>query len=200
MAVSVRLGHGSRFRARDERTRRTAPVNRLIFATSLMLLLLGCGGGTLSMTEYAETLDLLASDLGGKLEAMDVRVTGTPTVEEARLVLGEALTARTEFQESLTELDPPRELADIHNDLVDLHARIITVQGAFAAQAATATSLDELLNSTESDAYQAVQIELLELCPDLQARVDATTDREVFADVPWIPGDLKEVVELTLGC
>ena len=171
-------------------------MNRLIFATSLMLLLLGCGGGTLSMTEYAETLDLLASDLGGKLEDMDVRVTGTPTVEEARLVLGEALTARTEFQESLTELDPPRELADIHNDLVDLHARIITVQGAFAAQAATATSLDELLNSTESDAYQAVQIELLELCPDLQARVDAIAD---LAGIPWI-GTGREVVRVAFGC
>jgi hypothetical protein len=171
-------------------------VNRLIFATSLMLLLLGCGGGTLSMTEYGETLDLLVSDLGGKLEAMDVRVTETPTVEEARRVLGEALTARTEFQESLTELDPPRELTDIHNDIVDLHARIITVQGAFAAQAATATSIDEILNSTESEAYQAVQIELLELCPSLQARFDA---RAALAGNPWI-GPRRDVVRVAFGC
>ena len=171
-------------------------MNRLIFATSLMLLLLGCGGGTLSMTEYAATLDLLVSDLGGELEAMDVRVTETPTVEEARLVLGEALTARTEFQQSLTELDPPRGFADLHNDLVDLHARLITVQGAFAAQAATATSLDEMLNSTESEAYQAVQIELMELCPDLQARVDALAD---LAGNPWI-GTGREVVRVAFGC
>ena len=164
-------------------------MNRLIFATSLMLLLLGCGGGTLSMTEYAEALDLLASD-------PDIHGFETPTVEEARLVLGEALTARTEFQESLTELDPPRGLADLHNDLVDLHARIITVQGAFAAQAATATSLDEMLNSTESEAYQAVQIELLELCPDLQARVDALAD---LAGNPWI-GTGREVVRVAFGC
>ncbi|MCP4967766.1 MAG: hypothetical protein GY926_21345 [bacterium] len=170
-------------------------MNRLIFATSLVLLLLGCGGGTLSMTEYAETLDLLVSDLGGELEAMDGRVAETPTVEEAQLVLGEALTARTEFQESLTELDPPSEVTDIHNDLVDLHARVITAQQAFAAEAATATSLDEVLNSTESEAYQAVQIELLELCPDLQARFDATA---VFADIPWMGGG--EVVRVVLGC
>jgi hypothetical protein len=163
-----------------------------------MLLLLGCGGGTLSMTEYAESLDLLASDLGGKLEAMDVRVTETPTVDEARLVLGEALAARTEFQESLTELDPPRELAAIHNDLVDLGARIITVQGAFAAQAATATSLDELLNSTESEAYQAVQIELFEPCHDLQARIDAIAD---LAGIPWIGiGTGREVIRVAFGC
>jgi hypothetical protein len=161
-----------------------------------MLLLLGCGGGTLSMTEYAGALDLLASDLGDKLDAMDVRVTETPTVEEARLVLGEALTARTEFQGSLTELDPPREFADIHNDLVDLHARIITVQGAFAAQAVTAGSLDELLNSAESEAYQAVQIELLGLCPDLQARSDAIAD---LAGIPWI-GTWRVVVRVAFGC
>ena len=148
------------------------------------------------MTEYGETVDLLASDLGGKLTVLDVRVTETPTVEEARLVLGEALTARTEFQASLTELDPPRELTDIHNEIVDLHAGIITVQRAFAARAATATSLDEMLNSTESEAYQAVQIELLELCPDLQARFDA---RAALAGTPWI-GPGRDVVRVAFGC
>ncbi len=174
-------------------------MNRLIFSTSLMLLLLGCGGGTLSMTEYAETLALLVSETGGKLEALDARVTGTPTVEEARLALSEALTARAEFQESLTELDPPRELADIHTDIVDIRARVIAAQGAFAARAAAATSLDEVLNSAESGAYQAVQVELLELCPDLQARIDATAVLEIVADTPWI-GTGREVVRVALGC
>ncbi|MCP5028471.1 MAG: hypothetical protein GY929_19515 [Actinomycetia bacterium] len=170
-------------------------MSRLVLAASLVLLLLGCGGSALSMTEYAESLDLLVSDLGGELEAMDVQVAETPTIEEAQLVLGEALSARTEFQESLTELDPPSEVAGIHNDLVDLHARVITSQQAFAARAATATSLDEVLNSSESEAYQAVQIEMSELCPDLQARFDSTA---VFADIPWIGG--REVVRVVLGC
>ncbi len=174
-------------------------MNRLIFAASLMLLLLGCGGGALSMTEYAETLNVRISDMAGRLEAMDARVTATPTIEEVRLVLSEAVAARTEFQESLTALDPPRELTDIHNDLVDIHARIITAQEAFSARAGTAASLDEVVNSTESEAYQAVQIESLELCRDLQARIDATAAFEIVAGTPWIATG-KEVVRVALGC
>jgi hypothetical protein len=37
-------------------------------------------------------------------------------------------------------------------------------------------------------------------CLDIQAELDATAARGVFADTPWIPGELKEVVETVLGC
>ena len=30
--------------------------------------------------------------------------------------------------------------------------------------------------------------------------VDATAEREIFAEVPWIPGEMKEVVGLVMGC
>ena len=34
----------------------------------------------------------------------------------------------------------------------------------------------------------------------LQAELDATVERGVFADTPWIPSELKEVVDIVLGC
>ena len=37
-------------------------------------------------------------------------------------------------------------------------------------------------------------------CIDIQAELDATGERGVFADTPWIPGELKEVIETVLGC
>jgi hypothetical protein len=37
-------------------------------------------------------------------------------------------------------------------------------------------------------------------CVDIQAELDATAEREIFAETPWIPSDLKEVVEAALGC
>jgi hypothetical protein len=40
-----------------------------------------------------------------------------------------------------------------------------------------------------------VQIDLLALCPDLQAKFDATA---ILADIPWIGG--REVVRVALGC
>ena len=38
---------------------------------------------------------------------------------------------------------------------------------------------------------------------ELAQSINATpslADRAVFADVPWIPGDMKEVVQVTFGC
>ena len=35
---------------------------------------------------------------------------------------------------------------------------------------------------------------------DFQAELDPTEERGVFADTLWIPGELKEVVEVVLGC
>jgi transposase-like protein len=37
-------------------------------------------------------------------------------------------------------------------------------------------------------------------CAEFQAKLDATPDRGVFADTPWIPGELKETVNYALGC
>ena len=38
------------------------------------------------------------------------------------------------------------------------------------------------------------------VCTDVQAQLDATAARGVFADVPWVPAELSEVVEAVLGC
>jgi hypothetical protein len=37
-------------------------------------------------------------------------------------------------------------------------------------------------------------------CVEFQATLDATAKRGVFAEVPWMPGDLKEIVDYALGC
>ena len=38
------------------------------------------------------------------------------------------------------------------------------------------------------------------LCLEIQSKLDATADREIFAEVPWIPSEMKEVVDLVVGC
>jgi len=45
-----------------------------------------------------------------------------------------------------------------------------------------------------------VSDEAATVCQEFLARVDATDARQVFVDTPWIPGDMKEVVEVTFGC
>jgi hypothetical protein len=167
----------------------------------LTVMLVACGGGDLSLTEYAERLDALARVLGEQLDAGDARMsTGTATLGDAQEVLSSALAARTDFQEGLTALDPPEEFADVHTDLVEVHSRIIAAQEAFVARTATAATLEELDQSAEAAAYRAIGTEAASLCEEFRARIDSTADRAIFADIPWIPGDVKEVVEVTFGC
>ncbi len=167
----------------------------------LTVMLVACGGGGLSLTEYAERVDALAFELGEQLDAGDARMsTGTPTLEDAQEVLTSAVAARTGFQEGVIALDPPEEFADVHTDFVEVHSRIIAAQEAFVARAATAATLEELDQSAEAEAYRAIGTEAASLCQEFRARIDTTADREVFADTPWIPADMKEVVEVTFRC
>jgi hypothetical protein len=39
-----------------------------------------------------------------------------------------------------------------------------------------------------------------QICDGFQARLDATAAGGAFADTPWIPSEMKEVVEAALGC
>jgi hypothetical protein len=38
------------------------------------------------------------------------------------------------------------------------------------------------------------------VCIDLQSKLDATAERGAFANTPWIPSEMKEIVEVVLGC
>ncbi|MEE8330302.1 MAG: hypothetical protein V3R84_00860 [Acidimicrobiia bacterium] len=175
-------------------------LRRRLAVGSLTVMLVACGGDGLSLAEYAETLGALASDLGAELGTGDAQVVAEPTIETARDVITVAVDTRNEFQAALTSLDPPAEIADVHMDLVDVHARIISAQEAFAERAVSATTLEELDGSEEAGAYRAINAEALSICREFQTRIDATADQGVFAAGPWIAGDLKEAVEVTLDC
>ena len=48
-------------------------------------------------------------------------------------------------------------------------------------------------------AYRAALAADNQVCAEFQSTLDATAARGVFADTPWIPGELKETVNYALG-
>lgn len=102
------------------------------------------------MTDYSETVEELALELSSRLEVGDATVAESPTIETAREVITQALEPREEFQEATTALDPPDEMADLHSDMVELHARIISAQTAFATAAEAASGFEELDESEQA--------------------------------------------------
>ena len=122
------------------------------------------------------------------------------TVEDGKEVLDGVVALRTDMQNNLTEVDPPEALAGFHGDLVALLGRILAATEAWTVRAETAGTLEELQTSSEALAYWDLDAEMGPLCLELQSRLDATAERKIFAEVPWVPGDLKEVVSIVVGC
>jgi hypothetical protein len=123
---------------------------------------------------------------------------------DLQAILEGARVIRIDVKEATDDIEPPKQVADVHDLVFNWHTRFIPIEEALAIRAGTAadTAVDweKLSNSPEMEAYRAAIAEGKQACTDLQAKLDATEEREVFADTPWIPGELKEVVERVLGC
>jgi hypothetical protein len=182
--------------------RRSVPV-----LLGIVLLLGGCGGGEMSMTEYGERIDALAAEAGQRAEELfadappitDV----TPRMLQAGLERG-LLEIRIPLQEAVDGIDPPAQIADLHDLMWDWHSDFISVEEALGARMGEAEDSDEgwtaLSESPEMAAYRSAIAEGKQICDGFQARLDATAAGGAFADTPWIPSEMKEVVEAALGC
>jgi len=174
------------------------------------LLVSGCGGGDEpSLTEWVEGLnvliarasqqyeELVASPQGAVLVAEGAQLADfTPQDLQAALErLGEI---ETEILEAGAAIEPPAQVADLANLLSD--DRFTSARVALATRAGSATSWEELSETPEMAAYRTALAGDKQACIDLQAKLDATAERGVFADTPWMGGELKEVVEAFLGC
>jgi hypothetical protein len=174
---------------------------RLAMASAcIVFVVTACGGGSLSLTEYSELLQSAIFDMTDEFDAIEAQWASATTVEDGKEVLDRAVAIRTDLQNSLTDVNPPEALADLHEYLVEQHGRVLAVMAAWDVRAETAGSLDELKESSEALAYWELDAEMRPLCLEFQSRLDATGEREIFAEVPWVPGEMKEVVSLVLGC
>jgi hypothetical protein len=175
-------------------------MRRALASACIVFVFAACGGGTLSLTEYSELFQSASFAVTDEFDVLEAEWASATTVEDGKEVLDRAVAIRTDMQNSLTELDPPEALADFHGDLVALLGRILAATEAWAVRAETAGSLDELQTSSEALAYWDLDANVGPLCLEFQSRLDATAERKIFAEVPWVPGEMKEVVSLVVGC
>jgi hypothetical protein len=175
-------------------------MRRAVASACIVVVFAACGGDTLSLTEYSELFQSASFAVTDEFDVLEAEWALATTVEEGKEILERAVAIRTDMQNSLTDLDPPEALADFHGDIVEQLGRILAATEAWTVRAETAASLDELQTSSEALAYWDLDAEMHPLCLEFQSRLDATAERKIFAEVPWIPGDMKEVVSLVMGC
>jgi len=175
-------------------------MRRALASACIIFVSTACGGGALSLTEYTERVQSLGYTMLADFDELETQWASATTVEEGQIVLNRAVTIRTDLQNGLTDLNPPEVFAEGHADLVELLGRVLAATQIWAASSEMASSLDELQSSSEALAYWELDADMVLLCTEFESKLDAMAEREVFADVPWIPGDMKEVVKFAGGC
>ncbi len=175
-------------------------MRQLMAGIGVALLASGCGGGGLTLTEYVDGLNAINDRTVPQAEVLISELERATTPGEAGVAIEGMMALRIESLEATEELMPPEPIADLHELMVSWERRLVPVEESFAAQAAATSGWGEFLESAEVEAYRAALIEGKAICTEYQARLDATADRGAFADTPWIPTELSEVVEARLGC
>jgi hypothetical protein len=171
-----------------------------------------CGGDEMSLTEYVERLNdiveearqqyeqLVASPDGGVLVAGPDQLADFAP-QDLQAALEQVRDIEAGVEEATAAIDPPQQVADLHNLFFDFDSEFIAAQEALASRAGTAVDWNELSETPEMAAYRTALAEDKQGCADSQAELNAIGERrETFAENPWIPTELKEIFEVALGC
>lgn len=195
--------------------RSTGLLSRVALAAAIVclsVLVAGCGGGELSLTEYVDEVNDIVTDARADYEELLSGPEGDLIMAEGEALLaytpedlGRLLERIGELGEDVLDearaLEPPAQVEDLHDTWFEVDDRSFTdAQAALAERARTAADWYELSDSPEMAAYRAALRADKEACGEFQATLDATEARGVFADTPWIPGELQEIVDVFLGC
>lgn len=171
----------------------------LIVIACLTLIGAGCGGNELSLEEYASEVEGHTAALYERLEELTIR-DRVPTVEESQTLYRELAAAYHRLLDGLETLNPPGEADGLHDASLDIIGRLATTHDALAQRSLTIQSFEELMQSPEAQTAFATEDEIIRFCIAAQHQFDATAERKAFEDVPWIPSELQEVVEVVFGC
>ena len=179
-------------------------MRSLVVAACVVLLVAACGGGEPTVSEYAEQVETHTTELFGTLDELTIESAfEAPTVEEIQTIYGGVATAFHRLRDGLEDLAPPQDLAELHSAALEMAARLVDAGDAFAQRTEavqTEAELGELFNSPEARAIEEARVEIITFCLERQTEFDATADREAFADTPWIPPEMQEVVLVAFGC
>ena len=177
---------------------------RLLLVGLMLMSVAACGGGAMTLTEYAEGAEDLVAEMEAAFMTIDtVWESQEPNAAGAEEYWDRRLEIRQAFLDGVEELRPPLEIADMHDDAVDIFSRITAADEALADRVAAMeviTSHRGWLDTPEGAATQSILAEVWEFCRASQADFDATEERIQYRDAAWLPSEMKEVVRVAFGC
>lgn len=170
----------------------------------LALGLASCSAGSLTATEYAETVEDLVAEMEGRFAEADADWEAeAPSLAGALRYWDIRLEIREDFLEDVRALEPPPEVEAMHADALEVFRRITEADVALAArvtQYSEVTTHRQWLETPEGNASLAVLEDVYAFCRASQEDFDATRSRESLEDAPWLPTEMREVIKVAFGC
>lgn len=177
-------------------------MRNVVMASLLALLAAGCGAGQPPLTAYVEDFNRLAQETYVPLRAAWAEYSELVAPEPSDLssVLSLDIDLRRRAQVEFAGIDPPEQISHLHELFVSWHARLVGDEEALVLRATASASWTEVEGSVEFSRYQATLDLGAVACRQFRATLTATEARGVFGDAEWLPGDMREVVDVALGC
>jgi hypothetical protein len=154
------------------------------------------------MSDYGDRLESIRMTYAPRAEAawIEFLQLPDPTMGDLKALADSEVAIRLEIEESIRALDAPDEMAELNILLADWTAEMRQAGTALGARAQVSSGWDELFESAEYHGFEEALTGGITVCNEFQAKLDATAARGVFADTPWIPGDLSDVADAVIGC
>jgi hypothetical protein len=169
-----------------------------------VLVVAGCGGGPLSLSEYSSEVTALIETLDGRLDAeAEEYFSQPPSIEGLQAYLEIRVDGYRRAVDGLDAIQPSQEVEQLHATFAQIMGDLLVAEEARADFADTITSVDDLQPVWDGPASQAVtaaEDKAIVLCYAAQSTFDATQERDLLSEVPWMPADLKDVINVALNC
>lgn len=170
----------------------------------LAVIVAACGGGSLSLAEYNTEGMALSATIEERISVLDADWDSqTATVEDVRTYWDERIEAYETALEGFEALEPAAEAAELHRTGMELFTKLVAAESALATHVAASDTLtvpEQWWDTAEGEAVGVVEEEIYSFCLIFQAMYDGTLERIALADVPWIPAEMKEIVQVDIGC
>lgn len=176
----------------------------LLLVLAVTLFLSACGGGDMSLAEYADEVEDTVADMRLRIVATDDALTQPITsIGEAERIWRERAAARQEFLDAFATIEPPDEAEALHAAATDIVRRLSDAEAAIADQVRDYDGPSQLANLGPTPAFRtfiAVNDEATTICLAAQEMFDDTKRREILKEVPWLTSELKTVIEVVFDC
>lgn len=180
-------------------------MRRLIILSTVALVgvaAISCGGG-ISTPEYADRVETLVVDMIDRLDALDLEYAAADDIAEIRHYAHERVEARERMLAGLEDLEPPAALEELHREAVEIMSLLTRAERDLADRVDEAddlASVRALWNTPEGVAASEATMRAFLLCEAAQARFDRTRSADEFEDMPWIPPEMKDVIDVAFNC